>query len=74
MFEKKYQIGNLDVTIIAQAPKLAPHLTAMCSNIAADLACEQTQVNLKATTTEQLGFVGREEGIATHAVVLLQPN
>ena len=72
MFEKQYKIGNLDITIIAQAPKMAPHLPAMRGNIAHDLGCQQTQINLKATTTEQLGFIGREEGIATHAVVLLQ--
>ena len=74
MFEKQHKVGNLDVTIIAQAPKMAPHLAAMRSNIAENLGCRQTQINLKATTTEQLGFVGREEGIATHAVVLLQPD
>ena len=66
-----YVIGNLDVTIIAQAPKMAPHIAAMCAVLAADLQCELNRVNVKATTTEQLGFTGRKEGIATEAVVLL---
>lgn len=67
-----WQLGNADITIIAQAPKLAPHLTAMRDCIALDLAVLNTQINLKATTTEHLGYVGRGEGIAVHAVVLLQ--
>ncbi|WP_404837138.1 2-C-methyl-D-erythritol 2,4-cyclodiphosphate synthase [Aeromonas media] len=66
-----YSIGNLDVTIIAQAPKMAPHIAAMCAVLAADLQCDLNRVNVKATTTEQLGFTGRKEGIATEAVVLL---
>lgn len=66
-----YAIGNLDVTIIAQAPKMAPHIEAMCSVLAADLQCDLNRVNVKATTTEKLGFTGRKEGIATEAVVLL---
>ncbi|MGL4933325.1 MAG: 2-C-methyl-D-erythritol 2,4-cyclodiphosphate synthase [Aeromonas sp.] len=66
-----YVIGNLDVTIIAQAPKMAPHIDAMCVVLAADLQCDLNRVNVKATTTEQLGFTGRKEGIATEAVVLL---
>ncbi|CAM5195949.1 2-C-methyl-D-erythritol 2,4-cyclodiphosphate synthase [Alishewanella longhuensis] len=66
-----YQIGNLDITIMAQAPKMAPHINAMRACIAADLECQLSQVNLKATTTEKLGFVGRKEGIAAEAVVLL---
>ena len=66
-----YVIGNLDVTIIAQAPKMAPHIAAMCAVLAADLQCDLNRVNVKATTTEQLGFTGRKEGIATEAVVLL---
>ena len=66
-----YAIGNLDVTIIVQAPKMAPHIGAMCAVLAADLQCELNRVNVKATTTEQLGFTGRKEGIATEAVVLL---
>ena len=66
-----YAIGNLDVTIIAQAPKMAPHIAAMCAVLAADLQCDLNRVNVKATTTEQLWFTGRKEGIATEAVVLL---
>lgn len=66
-----YQIGNLDVTIMAQAPKMAPHVVAMRKCIAADLQCGIDQVNVKATTTEKLGFVGRKEGIAVEAVVLV---
>jgi len=66
-----YQLGNLDVTIMAQAPKMAPHIQAMREVLAADLKTELSQVNVKATTTEKLGFVGRKEGIAVEAVVLL---
>lgn len=66
-----YRIGNLDITIMAQAPKMAPHINAMRQCIADDLACQLSQVNVKATTTEKLGFVGRKEGIAAEAVVLL---
>ncbi|GAA4897571.1 2-C-methyl-D-erythritol 2,4-cyclodiphosphate synthase [Ferrimonas pelagia] len=69
---KGYRLGNLDVTIIAQAPKMAPHIEAMRHNLAADLGAELAQINVKATTTEKLGFTGRKEGIATEAVVLLQ--
>ncbi|MFT4926604.1 MAG: 2-C-methyl-D-erythritol 2,4-cyclodiphosphate synthase [Phenylobacterium sp.] len=72
--EKNYVIGNLDSTIIAQAPKMAPHIKQMCSNIAEDLALEIDQVNVKATTTETLGFTGRKEGIAAHAVVILDKS
>jgi 2-C-methyl-D-erythritol 2,4-cyclodiphosphate synthase len=66
-----YQIGNLDVTIMAQAPKMAPHINAMREVLASDLNTNLMQVNVKATTTEKLGFVGRKEGIAVEAVVLL---
>lgn len=66
-----YQLGNLDVTIMTQAPKMAPHINAMREVLAADLHAELSQVNVKATTTEKLGFVGRKEGIAVEAVVLL---
>ncbi len=66
-----YQLSNLDVTIAAQSPKLAPHLVQMKTNISQDLECQESQINIKATTTEKLGFVGREEGIEAHAVVLL---
>lgn len=69
--EKGYVIGNVDATIIAQAPKMAPHIEAMRGSIAEDLQVDLEQVNVKATTTEKLGFTGREEGIAVHAVALL---
>lgn len=74
MHQEKFLVGNVDLTIIAQKPKLAPHLSAMQSNIAKDLAVLNSQVNVKATTTEKLGFAGREEGIEAHAVVLLVPD
>ena len=66
-----HALGNVDVTIIAQAPKLAPYLAQMAANIAADLQATLAQVNVKATTTERLGFTGRGEGIAALATVLL---
>ncbi|MBX9714409.1 MAG: 2-C-methyl-D-erythritol 2,4-cyclodiphosphate synthase [Pseudomonadaceae bacterium] len=68
---KGWQVGNVDATIVAQAPKMAPHIDAMRSLIAEDLEVGLDQVNVKATTTEKLGFTGREEGIAVHAVALL---
>jgi 2-C-methyl-D-erythritol 2,4-cyclodiphosphate synthase len=67
-----WALGNLDATIIAQAPRMAPHIFAMRGNLAADMSAAVAQVNVKATTTEKLGFTGRQEGIAVHAVVLLQ--
>nr|5ESV_E Chain E, 2-C-methyl-D-erythritol 2,4-cyclodiphosphate synthase,Envelope glycoprotein gp160 [synthetic construct]5ESV_F Chain F, 2-C-methyl-D-erythritol 2,4-cyclodiphosphate synthase,Envelope glycoprotein gp160 [synthetic construct]5ESV_G Chain G, 2-C-methyl-D-erythritol 2,4-cyclodiphosphate synthase,Envelope glycoprotein gp160 [synthetic construct] len=69
--EKGYKIGNVDITIIAQAPKMRPHIDAMRAKIAEDLQCDIEQVNVKATTTEKLGFTGRQEGIACEAVALL---
>ena len=69
--EKGYSLGNLDVTVIAQAPKLAPHIPQMRQNIAAQLSVDTGRVNIKATTEEGLGFTGRKEGIACHAVCLL---
>ena len=66
-----WQVGNVDATIIAQAPKMAPHLPQMVANIAADLQVQVNCVNVKAKTAERLGFVGRREGIATEAVVLI---
>jgi len=66
-----FVVENLDTTVIAQAPKLAPHVAQMRANIAADLACGVAQVSVKATTTERLGFAGRGEGIAALATVLL---
>lgn len=69
--DRGYQIGNLDATIVAQRPKLAPHIAQMRANIAETLHAEIGAVNVKATTTEELGFAGRKEGIASYAVVLL---
>ena len=68
---KGWRVGNVDATIVAQAPRMAPHIEAMRALIAADLQVQLDQVNVKATTTEKLGFTGREEGIAVHAVALL---
>jgi 2-C-methyl-D-erythritol 2,4-cyclodiphosphate synthase len=70
--ERGWEIANIDSTIVAQAPRIAPHLPQMTQNISADLDIPQESVNIKATTTEKLGFAGREEGIAAHAVVLLE--
>lgn len=67
-----WTVVNVDATVIAQAPRLAPHIPAMVSNIAADLGVVPNAVNVKATTTERLGFIGHEEGIAAQAVVLLE--
>ncbi len=69
--EKGYKLGNADITIIAQVPKMSPHIQAMCTAIAEDLETTVDRVNVKATTTERLGFTGRKEGIACEAVVLL---
>ncbi|ALC83310.1 MULTISPECIES: 2-C-methyl-D-erythritol 2,4-cyclodiphosphate synthase [Bacillus] len=70
--EKGYILGNLDCTIIAQKPKMAPYIPAIKERIAEALEADLEQVNVKATTTEKLGFTGREEGIASQAVILLQ--
>lgn len=69
-----YSIGNVDVTIVAQAPKMAPHIPAMIETIAADLQIATDCVSVKATTTERLGFTGRGEGIASLAVALISKN
>lgn len=69
--DKGYRLGNLDITLIAQAPKIAPHILQMRMYIAEDLGCYIDNINIKATTTEQLGFTGRGEGIACTAVALL---
>ena len=68
---RSLRVRNIDATIIAQQPKLAPYVEQMKRHIAADLECDSGQVNIKATTTEKMGFTGRGEGIAAHAVVLL---
>ena len=70
--EKGYGIGNIDATIVAQKPKLAPYIERMKLNIAATLGADPDRINVKATTTEELGFAGRKEGIAAYAVALLQ--
>jgi len=69
--QKKLRVANVDATIIAQAPKMAPHIAAMRANLASDLGVAPDAVNVKAKTTEKLGFVGRGEGIAAEAVALL---
>lgn len=69
--ESGYSVQNADMTIIAQAPKLAPYLEQMISNISEDLLVADNRINIKATTTEGMGYTGRGEGIAAHAVVLL---
>ncbi|HEY8119159.1 MAG TPA: 2-C-methyl-D-erythritol 2,4-cyclodiphosphate synthase [Methylophilaceae bacterium] len=69
---KRFTIVNIDATVIAEEPKLAPHITQMCANIANDCNILQDAVNVKATTTEKLGFTGRGEGIAAEAVCLIQ--
>ena len=69
---KNYKVVNADITVVAQAPKLSAYIDAMCKNISADLQVNVSQVNVKATTTEHLGFTGRGEGIAALAVVLLE--
>ncbi len=69
--ERSFRVVNVDATIIAQGPRMSPHVPRMIGNIAADLGIEPAAVNIKATTTERLGFIGRAEGIAAQAVVLL---
>ncbi|WP_432740699.1 2-C-methyl-D-erythritol 2,4-cyclodiphosphate synthase [Methylobacter sp. G7] len=70
--EKGYKLVNADITIIAQAPLMSPHTAAMCRNIADDLQVDIDCINVKATTTEKLGFEGRKEGIAVQAIVLIE--
>lgn len=72
--EKGYAVGNIDSTIICQSPKLAPYIEQMRENIASALSCDVSQVSVKATTEERLGFTGSGEGIAAHAVCILQKN
>ena len=72
LHEGGYHVVNLDATIIAQAPKMAPHIPAMIANIAADLGIDRGHVNVKAKTTERLGFTGRGEGIAAEAIALVE--
>ncbi len=70
--EKGYKIGNIDITICAERPKINPHIPAMVKALAPIMEIEEDEVSIKATTTEKLGFVGAEEGIAAHAVVLIE--
>ncbi len=74
LMKTDYVIANIDLTIIAQTPKMSPHIQAMSQTLADVLNIKKTQINIKATTTESLGFAGREEGIAVHAVVMLYRN
>ena len=71
MRARGYRIGNVDVTVVCEAPRLTPHVAAMRANLAADLDCAETDISVKATTSEKLGFCGRGEGIAALAVALL---
>ncbi|WWP01253.1 MAG: 2-C-methyl-D-erythritol 2,4-cyclodiphosphate synthase [Candidatus Dasytiphilus stammeri] len=71
VLNKGYQFGNLDVTIIAQIPRISPHVSQMRLNLAKDLRCPLDNINIKATTTDKLGFTGREEGIACEAIALI---
>ena len=71
--ERGFAVGNLDATVVAQQPKLAPHIPAMVTRIAAACQVDAGRINVKATTTEQLGYTGRGEGIAAYAVVLMEP-
>ena len=69
---KGFKLGNLDITIVAEQPKMMPHLDAIKKNLAEDCEADISQFNVKATTTEKLGYIGREEGIAVHCVALIQ--
>lgn len=73
MREHRFMLGNADVTIVCEAPKIAPHAIAMRTNLAADFGCGIDKISIKATTSEELGFTGRGEGIAAQAIVLLTP-
>lgn len=70
--EKGYKLGNCDITICAERPKINPHITAMQEQLAQCMNCDPQQVSIKATTTEKLGFTGREEGISAYAVALIE--
>lgn len=70
--EQGYRLGNLDATVLAQAPKLAPHIAQMRANLAEAIGCEVSRVSVKATTEEGLGFTGQKQGIAAHCVCLLE--
>ena len=70
--EQGYTLGNCDITICAERPKMNPHIPAMKQQLAAAMGCDESQISIKATTTERLGFTGREEGIAAYAVALIE--
>ena len=72
MRERGFVLGNADVTVVCEQPKIAPHAEAMRANLMEDLGCDAAQISVKATTSEKLGFTGRGEGIAAQAVVLLK--
>ena len=72
--ERGWQLGNLDATVFAQVPRLAPHIPQMRENLAAAIGCETDRISVKATTEEGLGFTGTEQGIAAHCVCLLEPE
>ncbi|MCK5394944.1 MAG: 2-C-methyl-D-erythritol 2,4-cyclodiphosphate synthase [Gammaproteobacteria bacterium] len=72
--QDQYSIVNVDISIVAQAPKMSPHILSMRKNLADILNVDISQINVKATTTENLGFIGREEGIAVHTVVMVYTN
>ena len=72
--EQGYTLGNCDITICAERPKMNPHIPAMKQQLAAAMGCDENQISIKATTTERLGFIGREEGIAAYAVALIEKN
>jgi 2-C-methyl-D-erythritol 2,4-cyclodiphosphate synthase len=70
---RKFRVGNVDITLLAQSPKLSPYRLEIRRSLAQMLGITENQVNIKATTTEHLGFIGRNEGLAAQAVVLLEP-
>jgi 2-C-methyl-D-erythritol 2,4-cyclodiphosphate synthase len=72
--QKGHRLANADLTLVAEAPRVAKFTAQMCAHIAADLECEVDRINIKATTTEKLGFIGRGEGLAAYAVVLLEAS
>ena len=74
MLDACFKVGNIDATIICEEPKIAPYIKEMKKNIAQTLDCDISQINIKATTTEKLGYLGRGEGIAAHVICLIEKN
>ena len=74
LLQQHYSVVNIDITIVAQAPKMSPHIQSMRQHLATVLDISISQINIKATTTEKLGFIGRQEGIAVHSVVMVYSN